>query len=215
MSGSALMFSGGKDSTLALHHAQADGPDVRVLLNLYDRASSRVRFHGVRAGLIAAQAASLGIELLQRATDPDTFEATFLDALGELRARGIDAVVFGNIHLADVRAWYEERTTGTGLRHVEPLWGMAPADVVAEFVATGYRARITSVDLERLPREWLGCELDADLLARLKATPGVDAAGEHGEYHTFVHDGPLFRNPLVCAAGAAFETETHALLDLL
>jgi diphthine-ammonia ligase len=209
------MWSGGKDSTLALDAAVAAGHDVTALVNLYDPNSGRVRFHGVRRELIQLQATSLGIPLLQRAAAPAEFEAVFLRMLDELRARGKTAIIFGNIHLADVRAWYEERTRGHGFHHVEPLWGTAPSAVLDRLLARGYRARITSVDVTRAPRDWLGRVIDAELARALQSHPGVDPAGEAGEYHTLVEGGPLFNTPLRTQLGAVVETENHALIDVL
>ena len=209
------MWSGGKDSTLALDAAVAAGYDVTLLVNLYDLSSGRVRFHGVRRELIQRQATSLGIPLLQRAATAADFEAVFLRALGELRARGKTAVVFGNIHLADVRAWYEERTRGHGFDHIEPLWGTPPGAVLDRLLERGYRARITSVDVTRAPREWLGRIIDAELARALQSHPGLDAAGEAGEYHTLVEGGPLFITSLRTRVGAVFDAETHVLIDVL
>src|SRR5947208_7520542 len=102
----ALFWSGGKDSLLALDRAQRAGVPVTHLVNLYDAASGRVRFHGVRRELIAAQAQSLGKELVRKGTEAQSFEVAFLSVLDELRQAGVGGVVFGNIHLADVRAGY-------------------------------------------------------------------------------------------------------------
>jgi uncharacterized protein (TIGR00290 family) len=208
----AVMWSGGKDCTLALDRLRRAGRDVRFLVNLYDAASRRVRFHGVRRELIQRQAEQLGIPLLQRPTTPDNFERVFLDLLGTLRERRIGAVAFGDIHLADVRAWYEERTTGLGLEHVEPVWGEEPAALVAELLDRGYRALITSVD-DATRGDWLGRELDARLAATIVAA-GADAAGENGEYHTFVFAGPLFAEPIAVLPGEVVEQEGHAQIDL-
>jgi uncharacterized protein (TIGR00290 family) len=211
----ALGWSGGKDATLALDRAVRQGLDVRYLFNIHEGTSGLVRFHGVRRELIARQAEALGLELLEGRTDPAGFEAELLRILDALRLRGVEAILFGNIHLADVRGWYEERTTGLGFRHVEPLWGTPPADAAAELVARGYRARVVSVNLEIGRAEWLGRNFDAALLEELRRTEGVDAAGERGEYHTFVFDGPLFRHPVAHETGVVFEREGHRIQDLV
>lgn len=211
----ALSWSGGKDSALALDRAVRQGIDVRFLFNIVHGLTERVRFHGVRATMIARQAEALGLELIQPFTTPDGFEPAFLNGLDELREHGASGIVFGNIHLADVRAWYEERTTARGLTHVEPLWGGAPADIVAEVLDRGYRTRIVSVDLARGRRTWLGRELDRDLAHEIAATPGADPAGEQGEFHSFVFDGPLFRHPVAHVTGEVHEEEGHAMIDLL
>jgi uncharacterized protein (TIGR00290 family) len=210
----ALGFSGGKDSTLALDRATQRGLDIACLFNIYEGVSGRVRFHGTRAPLIAAQAQSLGIPLRQDFTHPDDYEAVFLRALDGLKADGIGGIAFGNIHLADIRAWYEERVRARGFEYVEPLWGDAPQDLVREFIDRGYDARLVSIDLARMPRDWLGRRLDAAFLADLAAHPEIDPCGERGEYHTFVEGGPLFRRPIAVETGPAVEMEGHALLEM-
>lgn len=210
----AVGWSGGKDSTLALDRAVRQGLDVRFLFNIYEGSTGRVRFHGVRRELIAAQAASVGRALVQDHTHPDDYETVFTRALVAMRDRGVGGIIFGNIHLADVRAWYEERVTAHELEHVEPLWGEEPEALVAEFLERGYRTRIVAVDLERGDGAWVGCELDADLAAEIAGRPDTDPAGEYGEYHTFVFDGPLFGQPLAVSVGDVVEMEGHRLVEL-
>jgi uncharacterized protein (TIGR00290 family) len=211
----AMAWSGGKDSMLALDRLVRDGRDVRFLFNLYDCGSRRVRFHGVRRELIQRQAERLGLTLIQLSTGSGDFEAVFFRGLERLRELGATAIAFGNIHLADVRLWYEERTTARGFAHVEPLWGSEPRRLVEEFIARKYGAILTSVDLERARREWLGRSLDAGLCAEIGTTPGVDAAGESGEFHTFVCAGPMFRSSIAVTLGGVYEAEGHALVDLM
>lgn len=210
----ALSFSGGKDSTLALDRAIRRGWPVRYLLNLYDAASQRVRFHGVRQELIQAQADALGIDLLSYPTQPDNFEQVFLGALDALRQRGVDAIIFGNIHLADVRSWYEERTTARGLTHLEPLWGEPVGLLAREVVQRGYHAILTSVELARASETWLGKPLSDALIAEFESA-GIDACGERGEYHTFVSSGTLFRSSLPIRLGERVSMPGYALIDLL
>ena len=209
-----MAWSGGKDSALALDRAIERGLRVTHLLNVFEGSSGRVRFHGVRAELIRAQADALGLALVQRHTHPHDFETVFLSGLDALEADGVRGIIFGNIHLADVRAWYEERTSARGLAHVEPLWGGEPATLVRAFLARGWRTRVAGVNLELGRRAWLGRELDAALAAEMAALPDVDAAGEKGEYHTFVFDGPRFRAPLAVEVAGEVELEGHALAEL-
>lgn len=210
----ALSFSGGKDSTLALDRAIRQGLEVACLFNIYEGSSGRVRFHGIRAELIRDQAAALGISLLQDHTHPDDYETVLRRVLEKLKADGIGGIIFGNIHLADIRAWYEERTGAMGFEHVEPLWGDTGINLVREFVDRGYQARLVSVELARTPRDWLGRLLDANFVTDILNQPDIDPCGERGEYHTFVESGPLFRHPLSLSLGAEFEMEGHALLEV-
>lgn len=209
----ALATGGGKDAALALHRARAEGLDVTHAFNVYEGNTGRVRFHGTRRELVAAQAAALDLELVSAHTHPRDFDDVFRDVLESLTKGGLGGVVFGNVHLDDVRAWYQERTTAAGLKHVEPLWGADPAELVQDVVAVGYRAIVVSVDLERGRPEWLGRELSLALIREIEKT-GSDPCGEHGEYHTFVWDGPEFRRPVPVVRGDEVEMEGHRLLDL-
>lgn len=196
----AFFFSGGKDSMLALDRSIREGRNIVSLVTLYDEASQRVRFHGVPISLMRAQSEALGIPSLLYPTTPATFEQVCLAALADLRRNGIYGLIFGDIHLADVRAWYEERVRAAALVHREPLWGEAPASLAAEVVERGYEAIITCTEDKTADQRWLGRRLDAPLLSAFAAA-GIDICGEHGEYHTFVVDGPLFKHRLNVSLG--------------
>lgn len=209
----ALMWSGGKDSALALMRARSHGLTVTRLINFYDPATDRVRFHATRSGLITAQADALGIAILQLGTTWADYEARFIGMLADLRRDGFAGVVFGDIHLADVRAWYEERVRASALEHVEPLWGESSLKLVAEFVASGSRAVVTCVELPKLGEAWLGRVIDERFVQEIQSL-AVDPAGENGEYHSFTFAGPLFRAPLRWRSGGRRFEGNFAQLDL-
>jgi len=207
------MWSGGKDSALALMRARSRGLNVERLINFYDPLTDRVRFHATRSELIKAQADAIGIGIRRLGTPWEHYEATFVRMLAELKGDGFAGVVFGDIHLADVRAWYEDRVRASGLQHVEPIWGEPPADLVAEFVASGSRAVITCVELPKLDATWLGRIIDERFMRDIASLP-VDPAGENGEYHSFTFAGPLFRTPVLWRAVARRDDGDFAQLDL-
>lgn len=209
----AVSFSGGKDSVLALDRALQQGFHVDFLVTMYDEASQRVRFHGVPIALIQAQANALNIPLLAYPNAPETFETTFLQSLRELRQRGITTLFFGNIHLADVRAWYEERTTASGLIHREPLWGEPPGKLAREVLARGYAAVLTCIEEARARSTWLGASLTEELIQACERA-GIDPCGERGEYHTFVHAGPRFSSPIALHLGERISQSGFQLIDI-
>jgi uncharacterized protein (TIGR00290 family) len=210
----ALMWSGGKDSALALQRAGVAGVEVARLITFHDAATGRVRFHATRIEMLQAQAHALGIELQTIATSWPEMEARLAEELAALRAEGFAGVVLGDIHLADVRAWYEERVNAAGLRHVEPLWAEEPARLVREFVETGGRAVITCVDLARLDSSWLGRLIDDRFVNEIGAT-GIDPCGENGEYHSFAFQGPAFAQPVGWRPGQMRSEAGFSQLDLL
>src|SRR5207302_1201665 len=123
----------------------------------------------INAELIAAQADAMAVPLVQRGTAWHRFDGAFGDTLDELVRDGIDGIVFGDIHLADVRAWYETRVRAAGLTHVEPLWGEDPGELLAEFVATGGRAVVTCCESEKLDDSWLGRVIDERFVGEIAA----------------------------------------------
>jgi uncharacterized protein (TIGR00290 family) len=210
----ALMSSGGKDGTLALDRARRQGLDVQWLASVFEGNTGRLRFHGVPHQLLVTQARALGLEPVLTRTHPDTFEVAFRRLLEDLRVRGCTGVLFGNVSLGDVRAWYEERVTAAGLTHLEPLWGEPSMELVYEVVERGYRALVVAVNVGMRATRFLGRELDADLLTEIGITDDLDPCGERGEYHTFVFDGPEFRAPVGFTIGNRLEREGHRFLDL-
>ena len=209
----ALMWSGGKDSALALDRAGKAGLEVARLISFYDSTTQRVRFHATRVEMLEAQAAAIGIGLRAIPTTWAEMEAKLRHELASLREEGFTGVVFGDIHLADVRAWYEDRVSAAGLEHVEPIWGEPPELLLGEFVASGGRAVITCVDLAKLDEAWLGRIIDERFASEIGAT-GADRCGENGEYHSFAFAGPVFKQPLAWIAGERRLDSGFAQLDV-
>jgi len=213
VNGYAIMWSGGKDSALALWRARQRGLRVDWLVNVYDRATARVRFHATPIRAIAQQAEAAGVPLVSVPTDWETFDESLRDAFTTLTRQGCRGIVFGDIHLADVRSWYEERTRAAGLEHIEPLWGDDPRSLLEEFVAIGGRAVLTCVETAKLDRSWLGRVIDDDFLRDVRAT-AIDPCGENGEYHSFVFAGPFFARPLAWRPGERRDDARFAQLDM-
>lgn len=207
------MWSGGKDSALALDRASRAGIEVVRLISFYDSATRRVRFHATRVEMLEAQATAIGIGIHAIPTSWPEMEVKLRQELSSLREEGFTGVVFGDIHLADVRAWYEERVTAAGLQHLEPIWGEPPHVLLDEFISSGGRAVITCVDLAKLEEAWLGRVIDERFASEIGKT-GADVCGENGEYHSFAFAGPVFTKPLTWTAGERRLDSGFAQLDL-
>lgn len=210
----ALLWSGGKDGALALQRARAAGVDVRLLLTYGDAATGRIRFHATPREVLERQVAATVVGRGRSVFS--TWEAMgerLDEQLAGLAGEGYTGIVMGNIHLADVREWYESRVRAAGLRHVEPIWGEEPAGLLGEFVASGGRAVVTCVDTDRLPISWLGRIIDQQFIADIAALD-VDACGENGEYHSFAFAGPAFAGEAGWTPGAHRFDGRFAQLDI-
>lgn len=206
----ALSWSGGKDAALALDTLRADD-SVRVttLLTTVSAATERTTMHGVRPELVEAQAdaVSLPIRLVTLPADPsnDEYEARMRAVHGELAAEGVERVAFGDLFLEDVRAYRESNLADSALSGLWPLWGRDTETLAREFVDRGFRAIVVCVDGSALDESFAGREYDASLLA--DRPDGVDPCAEHGEFHTFVVDGPGFASPVEVERGAVVTRE--------
>ena len=216
-----LNWSGGKDSSLALAALQRDARfDVVGLMTSVTRGYDRVSIHGVRRSLLTSQAAALGLPLFEVVLEPDcsnaAYESAFRDGAARLRAAFPDLrhLAFGDLFLADVRAYRERLVTTVGMDAVFPLWGEDTTLLAHRFVAEGYRAHLVCVDTQQLDPSFSGAAFDTALLAALPQT--VDPCGENGEFHTFVSDGPIFREPIPVVLGElVMRDQRFAYRDLL
>ncbi|HUQ79499.1 MAG TPA: hypothetical protein VM076_00100 [Gemmatimonadaceae bacterium] len=214
----ALSWSGGKDSALALHALLTDAAvDVQVLLTTVTDEYDRISMHGVRRSLLEDQAAALGIPLhivrIPPAATNDQYEAAMRDALGELRSSGIEAMAFGDLFLVDVRAYRERLLNGSGIEPLFPIWGRPTAVLARTFVHDEFRAVLVCVDPRQIDVSHCGAEFDQSLLEALPAS--ADPCGENGEFHTFVYDGPMFGRPIEAQRGDVVEKGGFVFCDLL
>lgn len=186
------------------------------LVTTYPGATGRTAAHGLPVGLVGAQAEALGLELVLVETDWEHYEARFREAISSLRDRGITAGVFGDIDLEEHRRWVERVTAEAGVEALLPLWGADQAALLGEWVEAGFEALIVAVRSD-LGLRWLGRKLDARCaasLARSLGRRGLSPAGESGEYHTVVVDGPPFHRRLQVRQAVPVLRDSHWMLDI-
>jgi uncharacterized protein (TIGR00290 family) len=212
----ALSWSGGKDSALALWMLRREQREPEALITTVTESYERVSMHGVRRELLARQAEALGLPLIEIVIPPacvnDVYEARMAEAFAVAPLSAVEAVAFGDLFLEDVRAYREERLAAGGKRGLFPLWGRNTTALAREFLDAGFEATLVCVDPRALDGAFAGRRYDEQLLAELP--PGVDPCGENGEFHTFVHAGPIFAQPVDCETGAIVERDGFVFCDL-
>ena len=212
-----MSWSSGKDSAFALHTVDQD-PDVEVvaLLVTLNADADRVAMHAVRRELVEAQADRLGLPLhvveIPSPCPNEVYEAQMAAAMAAAAAEEVRHVVFGDLFLADVRAYRERALAGSGIEPLFPLWGRPTRRLAHDMVRSGVGAVLTCVDPQQLSPDFVGRRFDASLLADLPT--GVDPCGERGEFHTFVWDAPHFRAPIDIAVGEVVERDGFVFCDV-
>ena len=213
----ALSWSSGKDSAWSLHLLRQD-PEIEVvaLITTFNEAFDRVAMHAVRRELVELQAKSTGVPLwkvpLPWPCSNEEYEARMRAVCARAIGEGVRAIAFGDLFLADIRAYRERQLAGTGLDPLFPVWKIPTGDLALEMIAAGVRARVSCVDPKKLPPEFAGREFNAAFLSDLPT--GVDPCGENGEFHTFVYAGPMFRSPIPVELGEIVERDGFFFADL-
>jgi uncharacterized protein (TIGR00290 family) len=211
-------WSGGKDSALTLWALQqSEDYEIRALLTTVTEEFDRISMHGVRRELLARQANELGVPLVEvlisSGCSSETYEERMEEALAREIIADVDMVAFGDLFLADVRAYREQRLARVGKRGLFPVWDRDTSELAKEFIQAGFRAIVCCVDPRVLDASFAGREFDERLLEDLP--PTVDPCGENGEFHTFVHAGPIFAAPVSCRIGPTVEREGFVFADIV
>jgi uncharacterized protein (TIGR00290 family) len=187
-------FSGGKDSCLALWRAQQAGIDVRTLLVMFEESGELSRSHAIPLNIIERQAQAMSMQLVVGRASWQAYEEQFVALLRQLRDVGHEVAVFGDIDLQAHRDWEEKVCAAAGLRAHLPLWLEDRRQLANELLAAGFKATVVCVDSRFLGDEFCGRPYDEQFIRDLPAN--VDVCGENGEFHTLVHDGPCFSQPV-------------------
>jgi len=211
-----LCWSSGKDSAWTFQVLRQQAVEVVGLVTTVNETFARVAMHGVREVLVEKQAEAAGVPLwkvpIPHRCSNEEYEKAMTSVIERARSEGVAAIAFGDLFLADIRAYREKQLAGTGIEPLFPIWGLSTEALAREMVAAGVRARITCVDPNQLPRHFVGRIFDGDLLDEL---PGnVDPCGERGEFHTFCYAGPMFRESIEVVLGEITERDGFVFADL-
>jgi len=194
-------------------------PDVEVvgLLTTINEKYQRAALHAVRVALLRQQADAAGlpiqiVPLPDKCTDAE-YQAVMQECVEENRERGIPYMAFGDVFLKDVRDYREKQLSGTGVMPVFPLWETPTARLAREMLSAGLKSWITCVDPKKVPPRFVGREFSREFLEAIPES--VDACGEHGEFHTFASDGPMFARPVQVIPGEVVERDGFLFADLV
>jgi len=213
-----LSWSSGKDSAWALHVLRQQS-DVEVvgLITTVNQLYQRIAIHAVRLELLQRQADAVGLPLqiidLPSPCTNAQYEAVMEKFIAGARNQQIECMAFGDLFLQDVKEYREARLSGTGITPLCPIW-LTPTDELAkEMISSGLRAVVTCVDPRQLAASFAGRQFNEQFLEDLPVN--VDPCGERGEFHTFVFDGPIFKNPIRFSFGEIVCRDSFWFCDLV
>jgi uncharacterized protein (TIGR00290 family) len=216
LSGFIVSWSGGKESALSLYRALNQGIKISHMVSFVSN-DGRSMSHALKVELLEAQSQALGIPLVTKKVTWETYEQGFKELVHELKPKGIEGCVFGDVWVAEHREWTERVCSELEIKALSPLFSNKPENLFRELINLGFQAVVIVVKKEFLGDEWLGRKLDQDFLNELleiKESKNVDVLGELGEYHTFVYDGPIFKKRIALLKTRKVPRNGYTYLDI-
>jgi diphthine-ammonia ligase len=211
----AVLWTGGKDSCLALYEATRLGFDVRQLVTF---VPSTPQFRAHPLPFMRLQADALGIP--HRTLEvQQPYESSYQAGIQKLRDRwGIGTLITGDLRpVSGHPNWISQCARSTGTEILMPLWARDGVEVLTSFVELGFRAIVSYIRTSCMTTDWVGKELDTEALRELSGLAvqkGFDVCGEQGEYHTLVVDGPLFQKRIHIEIYTTTTSEDIAYLEM-
>lgn len=215
MKNAAMLWTGGKDSALALFEASRSGHDIRCLVTF---APPQPDFLAHPLAFMKLQAEALGLPHYVLPVQEPFAEGYEMHLRTMRNEMGIDAVVTGDIaEVGGSPNWIRERSRPVGMEVHTPLWGYDRQTLLEELLSHRFTVLFSCIKKRWLTESWVGRTLDAPAIAELRTVrerTGLDLCGEEGEYHTLVTDGPQFSRAIQVQAFSVRSKDSLAFMEI-
>jgi diphthine-ammonia ligase len=162
----AVLFSGGKDSTMAIYKAIKEGHEVKYLVSVFSDNPASYMFHVANIHITELSAKAMGIPLIKKVTkgikEEELEDLTHI--LTELKDKGIEAIYSGALFSVYQKSRIDAICEDLGLKSCAPLWHRDPEEYMEEIIDLGFEVIITSVAAEGLDESWLGKTIDKHVI---------------------------------------------------
>ena len=197
-----ILFSGGKDSTLAALIAKKEGYEISCLITIISSNPHSYMFHTPSIKQTEKQAKAMGFPLIKVKTIGEK-EKELRDlekAIKNAKKRyGLEGIVTGALHSVYQASRIQKICDKLKLKCVNPLWHKNEFEYLNEIIKNKFDVVIIGVAAYPLDESWLGRKINKDFIndvKKLHEKYKIHPAGEGGEFETFVLDCPLFKKRL-------------------
>ncbi|MDP3027151.1 MAG: diphthine--ammonia ligase [Nanoarchaeota archaeon] len=167
----AVLFSGGKDSCLALHKAIKEGYEIKYLLAVIPDNFDSFMFHKPYLELLKKQAEMLELEkrlIIQKSAGEEEEELKDLkELIGKVKDK-VDGVIVGGIASNYQGSRIKKICDELELEFYAPLWNYAGENIWKELLKNNFKVVLTKISCEGIPKEFLGKIIDDKLFLKLK-----------------------------------------------
>ena len=194
----AILFSGGKDSTMAIYNALENNDDVKYLLAIKSHNDESYMFHVPNIHITDLLAEAMSIPIITVTTEG--IKEKELDDLKEgfikLKNQGVEAIYTGALYSTYQKTRIERLGEEVGLKIISPYWHVDELKYMRKIISIGFDVVISGVSAYGLDEKWLGRHIDEECISdliKLNEKVGINLAFEGGEAETLVVDGPIFK----------------------
>ena len=213
-----MSWSTGKDSAWSLQRLQQE--EEYELVGLFctiNKTFARTAMHAVRIELLEEQAKQIGLPLdiieIPYPCTNEQYAEIMQDFIDSIKARDVECCAFGDLFLEDIRDYRIKQLQGTGIEAVFPLWGEPTAELSQKMITAGLKTIITCVDPKQIDPSFVGREYTTQFLSDLPDS--ADPCGENGEFHSFVYDAPIFKQPISVEVTEVVERDGFVFADVV
>lgn len=198
----AILFSGGKDSTYAAYLAKQAGMEISCLISLFSKNKASYMFHTPSIEQVNKQAEAMDLPLIVMETEGIKEEELndLTEIIKQVRDKyKIDTIVTGALHSEYQASRIQTICDNLKLKCFNPLWHKDEINYLHELIDNNFKIIVIGVFAYPLNQSWLGRQIDnkfIDEVTQLKAKYKIHAAGEGGEFETFVLNCPMFKKSL-------------------
>lgn len=215
-SNAAMLWTGGKDSSLAFYEMGLLGCKINCLVTFVWNQEVPLA-HPL--DFIGLQAQALGLRHL-RMDVAEPYDESYEEAISTLKEQhGIDTLVTGDIDeiAGHDPNWLIERAARCNVKVVRPLWQRDRLQILNKLLAVGFKVAFSCVKKPWFTDEWLARELSeraVTQLVQISQSTGLDICGEQGEYHTLALDAPQFKKRIRIESYSKRSTDSVMYLAL-
>ena len=193
-----VLFSGGKDSSLAMWKASKSN-EVKVLISIISKNIDSYMFHTAEIEKVDEIANKLKIPLIKVITEgvkEEELEDLKLGIKKAIKEYDIEGVVTGAVASTYQASRVQKICNELDIECFNPLWQKNQVELLRELIENKFKVEIVKVAADGLDEQWIGKIIDDDVieeLIELRDENGISISGEGGEIETKVVDSPMFK----------------------
>ncbi|MEM1577781.1 MAG: diphthine--ammonia ligase [Candidatus Pacearchaeota archaeon] len=190
----AVLYSGGKDSNLALYYGLKN---VKCLISIISKNPYSFMFHTPNIWLTKYQAKAIGLPIIIKKTKGEKEKELKDLEIAIKKAKkiyNIEGVISGAVKSKYQKERIDKICKKLKIKHYAPLWQKKEEEIIEEIKKLNFEVIVTGIFAWPLTKEHVGKNF-FEILDILKEK-GINIIGEGGEIETLVLDALFFKKKI-------------------